>query len=1015
MRYLTSLSLSLILPLFVMGQDYQQYLDLSYTAIDSITISYYQKGAFDKAIPYFVAAREKAKNEFGQQDSTYASYTNGLGFFYLKMGQYNKALALYTQAKNIREKVLGTEHPDFATSLNNLASLYERMGEYQRALPLYLQTIEIDQKTLGAEHPNFAISLNNLALLYEKMGEYEKALPLYLQSKNIREKALGAEHPAFANALLNLAGLYKKIGEYEKALPLYLQAVEINKKALGVEHPRFAQFLNNLALLYEKMGEYEKALPLYLQSKNIREKALGTEHPLFAESLNNLAILYKSMKKYEKALPLYLETIEINKKVLGAEHPNFATTLNNLAALYEKMGEYEKALPLYLQAKNIREKNLGKEHPDFAASLNNLAALYKSMGEYEKAWPLIDLVIASQSTLAPKPRFSEDWINQLKQAAYPSNEHLNMIVQSFKIAYRLLAKDSRISNRTTKQAILADVATVLLSKMRNQFSDDQDKLRMLALSNDWLLKSLEVLDPKEDQHKAFNRSDQNKSVLLLQATKSEMAYRLGALPDSLAGQDRTQRKKRSQLQAKLAEKRPKVEKDSLRALLNEVNQDIDAFVRMVKKEYPKYHKLKYAQVDSKVEEIQALLDEKSILIEYVITDSSLHIFRVDEKELSWHKEAILANELRKKIENLHQSLSDYQQIGQDQKGNFKSYTSLAHWFYQKLLAPVLKEGDGIENLIIVADGELGHLPFESFLVAAAKGNSYKDLHYLLKDYTISYNYSATLWKENKETEKSKNNGQMLAMAARYDENLDANLLRSRPATTRQTREVLQPLPAARTEVEALQSFYKGYFAFDSLASERVLMREAREYAVIHLAMHGLLDEARPMLSSLALTEDGDSLYDNFLQAYEISKMELNADLVVLSACETGYGRFETGNGIASLARAFMYAGVPALVVSLWQVNDQSTSIIMQNFYKHLASGMTKSAALRQAKLDYIESVDNPIAAHPAFWSPFILIGDESPVQLQRKGAGNWLWWAVGGGALALAALGFGLVRRKQAA
>ncbi len=152
-------------------------------------------------------------------------------------------------------------------------------------------------------------------------------------------------------------------------------------------------------------------------------------------------------------------------------------------------------------------------------------------------------------------------------------------------------------------------------------------------------------------------------------------------------------------------------------------------------------------------------------------------------------------------------------------------------------------------------------------------------------------------------------------------------------------------------------------------------------------MHGLLNENRPMLSSLAFTEDGDSLNDNFLQAHEISKMELNADLVVLSACETGYGRFETGNGIASLARAFMYAGVPSLVVSLWQVNDASTAIIMQNFYKHLASGMTKSAALRQAKLDYIEMVDNPIAAHSAFWSPFILIGDEAPVELQSKGGG----------------------------
>ncbi len=216
-------------------------------------------------------------------------------------------------------------------------------------------------------------------------------------------------------------------------------------------------------------------------------------------------------------------------------------------------------------------------------------------------------------------------------------------------------------------------------------------------------------------------------------------------------------------------------------------------------------------------------------------------------------------------------------------------------------------------------------------------------------------------------------------------------------------------------MEALEQQYRGFFAFDSLVSEKVLLEKAREYAIIHLAMHGLLDENRPMLSSLVLTENGDSLHDNFWQAHEISKLELTADLVVLSACETGYGRFETGNGIASLARAFMYARVPSLVVSLWQVNDASTSIIMQNFYKHLASGMTKSAALRQAKLDYIEKVDNPIAAHLAFWSPFILIGDERPVKIKRKGGGNWIWLGIGAGALLLGGLGFGLSRRKRVA
>jgi len=153
-----------------------------------------------------------------------------------------------------------------------------------------------------------------------------------------------------------------------------------------------------------------------------------------------------------------------------------------------------------------------------------------------------------------------------------------------------------------------------------------------------------------------------------------------------------------------------------------------------------------------------------------------------------------------------------------------------------------------------------------------------------------------------------------------------------------------------------------------------------------------------MLSSLAFTENQDSLEDNFLQAYETSRMKLNANLVVLSACETGYGKFEQGEGIISLARSFMYAGVPSLVVSLWQVNDASTAAIMTSFYQNLADGMDKSVALQQAKFTYIKSASG-IMAHPAFWSPFIQLGNSSPINLATKK--SWLPWGIGGGVLIL--------------
>ena len=325
----------------------------------------------------------------------------------------------------------------------------------------------------------------------------------------------------------------------------------------------------------------------------------------------------------------------------------------------------------------------------------------------------------------------------------------------------------------------------------------------------------------------------------------------------------------------------------------------------------------------------------------------------------------------------------------------------------------MKETKNIENLIIITDGELGHLPFETFLtkIAPQEETDYTNLPYLVKNYNISYNYSATLWKENVESNAPSNNGQILAMAANYATKLDSNLMDIRLPTDQWLREKIDPLPAARKEVEALEKEFNGFFAFDNLATEKVIKEKASDYAIIHLAMHGLLDRKHPVLSSLAFTEDSDSTESNFWQAYEISRMDLNANLVVLSACQTGYGKFEKGNGIASLARAFMYAGASSLIVSLWQVNDFATSQIMKNLYSSLADGMKIDEALREAKLQYIKTA-NGVLAHPAFWSPFIHIGNATPVSISKKG-GILPWWGIGGFTLLLAIGGFFLMKKRE--
>jgi hypothetical protein len=234
---------------------------------------------------------------------------------------------------------------------------------------------------------------------------------------------------------------------------------------------------------------------------------------------------------------------------------------------------------------------------------------------------------------------------------------------------------------------------------------------MLALSRDWLQKSLEVLTPAAYTNKAFNLSDQDKSVLLLQATKSEQAYKLDELPDSLVWEDRKRLKKQSQLQAKLVEKYSKEEKGSLRNELNRVNQDIDSFSKMIEKVYPKYHKPKYQNNDANVEDIQALLDDKTVLLQYVISDSLLHIFKVSKNEVQWLPQPIQKKALQDNIKALHSVLKDYRLLAKKADKSYQKYTELAYWFYQNCIEPVMAADKGItdgslrvQHLIIVTDG-----------------------------------------------------------------------------------------------------------------------------------------------------------------------------------------------------------------------------------------------------------------------------------------------------------------------
>lgn len=345
-------------------------------------------GAYDKAEPLLLEARDLRAKIAGGNDPDYATTLNSLALLYDAKGAYQQAEELLLKVKDIRAAALGENHPAYADTLGNLGSLYDTIGAPEKAEPLYRQALDIKARVSPDGDPGYACLLNNLAILDELAGSYDKAEAGHLEALRMRAKVLGKDHPDYAQSLCNLAGVYRITGAYQKSEELFLEAKELRAATLGRDHPDYALALGRLATLYQAMGEHGKSEAMFLESKAIQTRTLGADHPACADTLNNLAQLYQSMGAYEKAEPLYQTAVAILAKAHGKDNAKRATPLGNLGALYMAMGAHDKAEPLLLEAKQIEAARLGEDHPDYALTLNNLAALYVAIRACEKAEPL---------------------------------------------------------------------------------------------------------------------------------------------------------------------------------------------------------------------------------------------------------------------------------------------------------------------------------------------------------------------------------------------------------------------------------------------------------------------------------------------------------------------------------------------------------------------------------------------------------------------------------------------------
>ncbi len=361
-------------------------------------------------------------------------------------------------------------------------------------------------------------------------------------------------------------------------------------------------------------------------------------------------------------------------------------------------------------------------------------------------------------------------------------------------------------------------------------------------------------------------------------------------------------------------------------------------------------------------------DKNTVVFEYSVGDSSSCLWvitRSDHQIFKLPRRKIL----QEQIETLRFSLLDPQQ------GISDFFTNAGSILYEELIKPAESFLSKKSKLIIIPDGVLNYLPFEVLLTENKKTTadiSYSDLPFLVKKYPVSYGQSASVLKTiiSNPEEEAKQKAVGKRLLAMGDPLYEDTLFNARIKYPR--------LEFTGKEIENIASYFSAgsseIYLRDKATEENFKRNSAlNEFNYIHFATHGLIDETKPDLSSLVLTSGRNSGEDGFLQAAEIFGLKLNADLVVLSACQTGLGKLIRGEGMVGLTRAFMYAGTPSVLVSLWSVSDMSTAALMGEFYKNLIkNNLSRTDALRKAQLSMISDEKY---AHPFYWAPFVLIGD----------------------------------------
>lgn len=950
-------------------------------------------------------------------DSTRADSLLGVMWKHYNSGQWDSLLLSSQSTVGLTEELVQQKFDSAVYEYWLLGYMAEGqamvyLGDIRQGSEIMNEALTIRKRVFG---DNFSLAFEYYGMGHmaiDLFNDPDLALDYYRLGEATARKSLPPGHPELANCFRNLGLGYWLKGDYSTAMRYYEQVLHLDN-LLPFQR---SKLYNHIGDRYKEIGDPDHALHYYFLGRGI------VVEEIYLDYRRELSIGQIYLEKDQLAdCAAQINRCETLLKNSGGNLTSmgFDTDLFRLKAgwLFKK-NNFPGAIVQIQQAIEASEKSKGGPY-----SLGTLA-LWQQLAEYQLAarqWQAAETslreLLLRETRQAPGPDFA---VNPACAQFTRQPYHLRTLELKglfFEAEYARTGQEQALHNALSCY-LLADS---LVDRIRDTYRGVGAKNQLSGMARPAYQHAIDgcyILWQKKGDaaylETAWRLMEKSKSLDVLESLRETEARQLADIrPDDLL-QEKTLKRNLNFYEQLIFDERLKPAPDSVR--ISQWHREVaalkasqDSLVAVFRSRYPEYYRLKYKRELASIAQVQARLGDRAAMIAYFKGDSVLFSCLIDRGQCRLFRQPIdsaFLPDLQALRSSVHFFNPQTPRSDAEKARDFQSFASASHALYGYLLDKQLAATQA-DELIVVPDDVIGYVPFAALLqqpVAPDAPPDYRDLPYLLRRMVIRQEYSGTVFAEARPGNRS---GRYLGMAPGYPGGAIA--ARDLPDSLRFER-VFGDLrggevPALRynkEEIGLAQATMGGEAKTEQDATEVFFRQHAPQASVLHLAMHALTNDSDPLFSTLVfagpkVSSDGDN--DGMLHAYEIYDMHLDADLAVLSACNTGAGRMVRGEGIMSLARAFRYAGCPNVMMSLWPVNDLSAKNLVSNYFTRLHSGMGKASALRAAQLDFLAHTKSDELMHPYYWAGFMLVGNNEPVGSNSSAA---FWWIAG---LALAAAG----------